>query len=406
MFRKLESDEVVKNPSEIKISVKEHSTGETRAQTFHSDTERQNSINQIIPDYLSNYVFLKGEMINSIEDKIHTSGRVPDLSKAVKVMLGLQPIENALSHLKAPANKDSVLRIFEEGAADAPDIGEIYKRRVKLQTNSEKNKTQITENEDKIEELNNQISDLEKDKMEAVPDEKLKEELSIIKKKINAEKDQQSEKRSKFLKNFPALLEKYLILQAYPKIKDEIVASGVADDYRDGIMADAVQKMLDDKECMCGNSLKEGTEAREKLIKLLDAIPPKSIGGEIENFKTYGEAKSENPGLDNLESELNIYIKDIVESQTEINAANERKEEIEADLDGQKNISDIEAQIKAKKYEKSGLEADTKSLYAEQGRIETDLKQVNGEYEKVMHDNEKYNFINRCREYTEHIYKS
>ena len=145
-FKKLESDQLAEDHSKIKIRVKEHSTGETRSRTFLNDSERQDAIDQIIPEYLSSYLFLKGEMINSIEEKIHTSGRVPDLSKAIKVMLGLQPLENALGHLKAPGDKQSVLRIFEDEAGDAPGIAKIYERRVKLQTDQDNNKSAIETN--------------------------------------------------------------------------------------------------------------------------------------------------------------------------------------------------------------------------------------------------------------------
>lgn len=401
-FKKLESDQLAEDHSKIKIRVKEHSTGETRSRTFLNDSERQDAIDQIIPEYLSSYLFLKGEMINSIEEKIHTSGRVPDLSKAVKVMLGLQPLENALGHLKAPGDKQSVLRIFEDEAGDAPGIAKIYERRVKLQTDQDNNKSAIETNKQEIEALDKQISALEQEKIDAVPDKK--EELNKLQNTITNEKNKQSEKRFNFLASFPSMLEKYLSIQIYSKTVDKINESEVADDYREGIEAKAVQKMLDDELCMCGNSLKQGTDAREKLIKLLDSIPPKSIGGEIDSFKSYGEGRIADRDTGKLEEEIKAYIKYIVESQKTINTAKDEIDRINQQSNNQKTISDIENDIREKKKTREDKLTEQNMLHEEKGKIEKDLNSANDEYEKIMHKNDKYKFINLCRSYTEHIY--
>ena len=90
-----------KNPSRVKVSYKDLD-GQTKAVKEH---EIKEVINNILPEDLSTYFFFDTERVNNISKR-------KDVSLAVRGLLGLSIIDNALKHLGDREKNPASLGIF------------------------------------------------------------------------------------------------------------------------------------------------------------------------------------------------------------------------------------------------------------------------------------------------------
>ena len=90
------------------ITYKDTDTGLTKP---IEEKDVSDLINFLIPHDLSNYFFIKAEQINSMGNNIEHRLNNSDFSTAVKKILGMQALENAIKHLKD--QQGSVYDLFQ-----------------------------------------------------------------------------------------------------------------------------------------------------------------------------------------------------------------------------------------------------------------------------------------------------
>lgn len=360
--------------SELMVLVKSFETGESRPlENSQSQDDLQDNIKSIFPTYLSDYLILKGEMLSSIEDRAVQNRKIVEFAKAVKLMLQLQPIENAIHDLKNTRK----LFVKELQSTDKDKIDQIKTEQERLNNEIDKSIREFEKNKNDIETLANDIDRLnEKIKLGGVDDEKLVIEKDGLDKAISSHEAYQKEKRNAFLEGFPKMLTTHLISQLWPKAKDEIKVSGVEGLYVPGITEKAVNELLKRGVCICGNKLEEGSEARKTLTELLDTIPPKSIGGEIDVFKTYGDSKCDDSESQFLRQQFDACKNDISRAQTEIERATKRVVEITQLLKSGENTSELQNQINAKLAEKNRINDANLEMKENIGKLQAKLEDV------------------------------
>lgn len=311
-------------------------------------------------------------MLSSIEDRAVQNRKIVEFAKAVKLMLQLQPIENAIHDLKNTRK----LFVKELQSTDTDKIDQIKTEQERLNNEIDKSIKEIEKNKNDIETLANDIDRLiEKIKLGGVDDKKLVIEKDGLDKDISSHEAYQKEKRNKFLESFPKKLWKHLISQLWPKVEDEIKASGVEGLYVPGITAKTVNELLHRGTCICGNKLEEGSEACKTLRELLDTIPPKSIGGEIDDFKRYG-AKCDDSESQLLRKEFDACKNEISRAQAEIERATKRVAEITQLLNSGEKTSILQDQINAKVAEKNRINDANLELKENIGKLHANLENV------------------------------
>lgn len=246
------------------------------------DTEIR--MKEILPKELSKFFFFDGERIESMSKEIKR-GRSQEFAGAVHSLLGLSAYTSALSHLKGRGNTN-VLRVYED-SYDARSDSKIseYGR-------------QIAEFTDKIDKIDARLADIEGEKViaqdkctelnERIAKNKNSETFAAQKADLVKKRGQLVNSRStriaSILRSFNNNASSYF---AKKMMKDALQALSEAEKLDKGVPNvndKTIQFLLEQKKCICGTEIVVGNDAFTSLTKLLDYIPPKSIGNMIGEF--------------------------------------------------------------------------------------------------------------------------
>ena len=278
-----ESARVKEKNVEFFVGVKNISTGEW----IYNLTESQSNIliKKMLPFELSKFFFFDGERIKVMSDEIE-EGKSKDFADAVKGLVGLTAMMNAITHFKPTTSNSTVIGRFQN----------------KIDTTGDRRLSEYTR---QLAFLDSQIDELEKRIEEIEPNITRYMEQSILKKQeilsmasaieqkrnydtLIAELDLLKDEKTKsinvileyFSKTAINCFSKPLIGDALTELKN----SKKLDKGIPKMHADIVKFLLDRKLCICDTPLIAGSKESKALYDLLDTIPPKTIGQSIGQF--------------------------------------------------------------------------------------------------------------------------
>ena len=329
--------------------------------------EKEIRMKEILPQELSKYFFFDGERIDNMSKEIRR-GRSQEFAGAVKSLLGLSAYTAALSHLKGRGN-NNVFRRYEQSydassndkiaeystqiATLSEEIDDIDLRQIEIDAEKEAVQDRITDLTEKIAK-NKNSEELAKQKAEYI---RKRDNLIIVK------GEQVKSILRSFNNNAPSYFAKRLM-------KDVLVSLSEAEKLDKGIPNindTTIQFLIDRSKCICGTDISAGNDAFIQLTKLLEYIPPKSIGNLIGEFVTLCDVKNKS---------VQDYFEDFCDLYKPIREYEERHAEYED------SIEKIEKQLE-------GLES-VGSLQAELSRYEKHLKNLESEVIKINQDKGGY----------------
>lgn len=247
--------------------------------------DKQEFINEIMPENLFRYFFFEGEEIERLGDSLFDDNINKNaFANAVKNLLGFNYLYNSIRDIQKTINR------YENDLADAlEDDKKNQTLQLKINgCNADKEKN-IERQKILVEELS-----------------KLKEQLAEVNKKLidNKSTNEKQTERNKLKKQ---LDEKYTAINNFKnsifsdfskkswylfasKLYDKAVKTLENDKNVDkgipGLDAKCIKFIINRKECICGAEIVEGTSAYNRLKELENYIPPISIGTQITNFKS------------------------------------------------------------------------------------------------------------------------
>ncbi len=290
--------------------------------------DAKKEINDIVPEELFSYFFFKGESIEKIGREINTSKSTKnnEFVKAIRGMLGFTWLYQTRDDLKTVSSQYN-----DEIASNQTDgkLAELARKEKTAEFDKAKYEQEIEQLESEIikisqrkEELNNlilQSGDIANKQKEAreleVKCGKIHQEILSLKKRLF----------EKFSSDAYALFGKSLILNSLNLIENE----GDIDKGIPGLEASAIEYLLENKKCLCGNDLIEGTEEYNKLVELMKYLPPNNLGHEINEFKSKAESTQEigDKAYDDLidkRKRLNDLVSEYNDSVKKLNELNEQ----------------------------------------------------------------------------------
>ncbi len=279
----------IKKPSnsKFKISYK----AEDGQQEYLKESETDIRMKEILPKELSRYFFFDGERIGNMSKEIR-KGKSKEFAEAVKGLLGLSAFSEAIDHLNGRGK--SVVKVLEDeyDASGDEKINDLSKNIERLEgiindAEADKNtadlEMQIAEEE--ITKLLVQIRDNEKSATLAKRSGELERSISTQKK---IESDAVSEVFNVFSKYSSTWLSTKLIKDALQELANaNKIDVGIPD-----IHQRTIEYLINRKKCICGTCIEFGNEAYTELIKVLEYIPPKSVGTIIGQFVREAELKA------------------------------------------------------------------------------------------------------------------
>lgn len=373
---------------------------------FRQPSENNQIISSILPSSLSKYFFFDGERIEKMSKEV-SDGKSAEFKDAVQNILGLTALNKAMEHLN-PKSIYSVIgrynrEIDENGTQEEKEL------RNKINVNQEKiekNNKRIDELESSIESYKRNIDDISEKLFAHKDSQKQQEQLNLLNKDVENLISHKANSINEFDFLFSSLSYKYLsqnmIKECLEILKNaESIDKGIPD-----VRNTTIDYLINHrKKCLCGADLHDlNSKEVKELIKLLDYIPPQSVGNGINSFQNKAKdiIRSSDKFYENLTDKLNIIRVD----NESIDEKEHRIGEFDKSLLSHANIQiqdlkktqqDYERTLKLQTDELNGLKVDN-------GLAEGEIRTATLEINKMELKVQKNNLFLMQRKYAEAVY--
>lgn len=364
--------------------------------------ETEIRIKEILPKELSKYFFFDGERIGNMSKEIRR-GRSQEFAGAVHSLLGLSAYTSALAHLNGKSNT-TVRKAYEDSYDEKSDskIGE-YNR-------------QITDLDNKIDSIDRRLTEIEDEKI--ITSDKCSELTERIAK--NRESEMLAAKKAELIRKRESLVSSRAdritgVLRSFNNgaasffakkmMKDALQALAEAEKLDKGvpfINDKTIQYLLDQKKCICGTDVVAGNEAFTALTKLLDYIPPKSIGNMIGEFVTKCEDKSR---------AVDAFFDDFCGNYRFVREFDDTKAEIDTDIQniekllvGLESVGSLQADLTRHENRINQFEQEKENLILEKGGYITRKKDLVAARLELSNKNDTNRKIEIYKAYAQYMF--
>ncbi|HIK26758.1 MAG: AAA family ATPase [Oscillatoriaceae bacterium SKW80] len=331
-------------------------------------------IGRILPESLHQYFFFDGERI----EKIVRSNNKAEIAEATKELLGVEVLNRAIRHLgEAKKSLETELR----------GIGDVEtKKLLSEKQNKELEREKIITRQNEIEEELKKIVELKKTVNSRLLELSGAEELQRRRNELETQKESLQEQ----LKQENTALKKAISSRGYAVLLPEIVAEfrSIIEDLRRkgelpvGIKQQFVKDLLEQRQCICGAELLEGTKA----YKLVQAWMEKAGMADIEEA-----AFQMNAQVNEIDDKIKQFWEEVDRASTNINNWRKEISQIETQLDEIKKklriYPDEDIQQLQKRLDE--IEQKINELHREKGANEQKINNFSAEIEKLSKQIEK-----------------
>ena len=318
--------------------------GQTK--TITHDGLLKRTIDGILPEDLSKYFLFDGERVERIGDEIQ-SGKSDEFAAAVRRILGLDTYVNALKHLdhdpKSGNTKKNKNTVHSKLSRDFSDVGDS-----KLTLANE----EIARLEKELADCQERIAELEKKKPEyeqqrdsyirEIERNKSSESIMQQKKRLEEERDNLVKKvdgaTSVVFRYFGNNYLSFFVQRLAADAVSMLSSTDLSEKTVPFINDKTIEFLLKHRRCLCGQEIQDNSEAEKELRRLLNYIPPKSVGNMVNSYITESRTRVNN--AQNLYEYVADQLRDIDQSNERLEEINEEIENYEMLLD---QMSDIEA---------------------------------------------------------------
>jgi len=369
---------------------------------FVHDLETDLRTKEILPRELSKYFFFDGERIEKMSKEIRR-GKSKEFAEAVKSLLGLSAFTAALDHLKS-RSPSSVIRSYDNSYDAGSDA------RIAQYTK------EINDYDDSIEAITKRLAEIDNEEVIA------KEKCDELQEKINKFKDSKllTKEREKLHQKLNGLIslkasstttllrlfnnngQQYF---AKKMMKDALQRLSEADKLDKGIPdihERTIEFLISRGSCICGNKIEFNNEAYKELIKVLDYIPPQSVGSLIGQFVRDCELKSKGGSMlfEDVSEQYRVirdFETDYAEAENNIKLVEQRLVNMENVGELQRDLINYESRLKHLKMERDSLNKD-------QGSYETQKKLKVAERKELTLKDETNRKIEVYKAYAQYMY--
>ena len=262
-------------------------------QEFLKEFEARKLIKNMLPFELSKFFFFDGERIKAMSDEIE-KGRSQQFAEAVKGLVGLTALMNAINHLKPSTTKNTVIGRYNNKIDDMGNAKlQEYSQKIRnLELANEEIESRLKEIEPQITYYQEEIGGLKSAILEFSDDIERKKKYGLldelIKKQEMIKRDAVKALLNYFNKQAHSFFVKPLIEKSLRELsKAEKLDKGIPDMHQK-----TIEFLLNRGFCACGTKLSPGSEAAKELYKLMDFLPPKAIGTMLNQFAQSSREKN------------------------------------------------------------------------------------------------------------------
>ena len=339
-----------------------------------SRTNPQRSVEQILPDRLSNLFFFDGEYITQLSE-----GRSQaEVKEAIQNIMGLTIIERSIRHLGEVEDR------FEDEVKEHADteLSNLLDERKQLREEVDDLEGSIESKEESRERLREEIEEIDT-KLQGIEDaaelqeeredlearrESIKERIDVI----NGDIDSQISKKGHLPFAMPAI-------EATAQDLDDLRERG---EIPSEVSNQFVDKLLSNGECICGRPLEEGTHPYESVESYKSDVAANGIDQAAIRIISH---------LTSIQEEEEEYfesVDDLLATRSdlrdELSATEERLDEVEGELEDMDLVDPETGETPSELQQaRSKKQREREQLNRDIGRIENELEDKNETLEEI-----------------------
>lgn len=386
----------------IDIAVKDVSGNTSYVKKTQCDAE----IKSILPKELSRYFFFDGERIDKMGKEISTGKKSTEFADAVKGLLGLNGFISAIEHFK-PTSKYGVIGSYEN-SFDAKSNAKI----AEYTDTIDRCKNRIEELEGTIDDLDNQMEIASQRKAEKTEElkqyaegEKLQEEKEKLQRQIKNVEIAQVTLYKAICKSFNSSMSSFFAASLIKRSMDILAHEDIVGKDIPYMHTKTIEYLVKQGVCICGTHLNEGSLPYNKVMELIDYLPPQSVSTTVADFKR--EAKRRVNLLTDISLDIQENLAVMSQQEDDIDEKKDDIQKIDAKLssaDVRDKVRTISAEIKLcdetlRKSAKS-KENSTREI----GRLENERDRADTERRNLTLLDEKNKLIEIYKAYAQCIY--
>ena len=295
------------------------------------DVQFDTQIEKILPKSLSSYFFFGGERVGSI------SGR-DDVEASVKGLMGLNVLDNAISHLKTVIQKFKKGMDFSGNDQAANAQSKLEDCSVRLKNLRDDLKT-IDDQIDYYFGEQQKLAGILKANEQTAENQRRREQLNSI---INSLEARIEKKKKDLVK---AYSRDAFAFFSIPVLKNTINMLEAASDETESIpemSAEAIDYILRRGSCICGTCIAKGSSAEKHILEEKAKLPPESIGAIVRRFRE--QANDYLSTSDLYFDRVEDLIRELHGDQRELGFRIDEREDLSKLLEGVEDVAKTENQ--------------------------------------------------------------
>ena len=370
---------------------------------FIKDTETEFRMMEILPKELSRYFFFDGERIGNMSKEIRR-GRSPEFAEAVKRLLGLSAFSAALDHLNG-RSQNSVIKSYEKDYDSKSDS-----KILEYTNEMDRYDTRLQEIDSRLVEIDNErltVSDKVKEIEQKISDNKDSEKYAQERIKLNKKLNGLSISKVNNTVGIIQLLNNRVTLWMSQRLiydaLQELASSNKIDTGIPDIHARTVQYLIKRGTCLCGREIEFGNDAHKELMRLLDYIPPQSVGTIIGQFIRECELKSK--AADGTFDELSEKYSIVRNFENDYDEVLHQIESINKKLEGMANVGELQKRYTYYNTELKKMDIEHDRLIEERGKLQTKRERCETNINELSLKDENNRRVARFKAYAVYIYQ-
>lgn len=254
--------------------------------TYIKPTQCEAEVKGILPRELSRYFFFDGEHIEKMSKDISSGKKSADFAEAVKALLGLNGFISAIAHFN-PRSRNGVIGSYDS-SFDSKSNMKISEYTATIEQCNNKIETL----ESQLETLESQIASARQRKSDKTDEikqyaegEELQKEKENLQRQIQNTEIARANMYKTICKDFNSSMNSFFSMNLMKRALAFLAQEDFTGKDIPYMHTKTIEYLIKQKVCICGTHLDEGSVPYNKVMELINYLPPQSISTTISDFK-------------------------------------------------------------------------------------------------------------------------
>lgn len=369
-------------------------------------TQCETEVKGILPKELSRYFFFDGERIEKMSKDISSGKKSTDFAEAVKGLLGLNGYISAIAHFN-PRSKYGVIGSYESSFDSKSN-----KKISEYTETIDRCKGEIEKLEARLEDFDAQIESAKQRKAEKTEEikqyaegEQLQGQKEKLIKEIRNAEGVRANVYKSICRDFNSSMSSFFSLSLMKRTLEFLSQEDFSGKDIPFMHTKTIEYLIKQRICICGTHLDEGTLPYNKVMDLVNYLPPQSISTAISDFKR--EARHRAGNVNDVITQVQENLAIISVQDDDIAEKRDDIQKIDNKLSGgdvRGKVRAINAEIQLCDKTISNSDAEKIECHKKIARLETERDRADTERRNLTLLDERNKQIEIYKAYAERIY--